>query len=674
MYRLGWHFDFHSHKNIRINHDPDVAGMARALRECGVEEIITFAKGHDGFAYYPSKIGTPHPRMKGDPFGDVVKACKAEGVRVLAYVSFGIDGEAGRKHNQWAQVHAGGPHITEDWFVEVCPFTPYLEDLLLPQIGEILAAYPVDGFLFDTMGAMGVCYCDWCQRAFRERHGMAIPRDTDDPSWGLYGQFRHERALNVVARTSTFIVRRKPAAKVEFNWIGTVRYPERMPEGISCLLCDFTTRGPQSLRSSFHAAYGSTANLPCDVMNTIFNQGWGDWSPRPLAGLEQEAVAVWARKCRPYLGDRLHPGNRLDPISVRALRFMAGVQEEVAEQYPAAESNLVPEILALCGPPAIYGEDMRGFALDRLSVRPLIGAHRLLLDSGANFAIVAECFLENHLTGSKLLVLPEMPAIEVASESLLRNYVETGGRLLIVGRVPNVNGEPLDWLGVMPENKVWQDHIYLPLWAESEDGSPVLVHGDFHKLKLDGAEAILPAIRPYDCDYGMRFGHGTGPASDKPSAFAALTRHCVGKGQVWYLEASICSDYAEHANWTQFAWWRGLLNRLVPEPIARVVSPSGSVEIVTHVSEETTWAFLINHGGEQLNGGLDFSVRGARTFAPVPPFPVTLEIRDPFGRKPDAVTTKGEPLPWAPNKGAVEIPMTMDRFWRVVRVDWKAPA
>lgn len=119
MRPMGWHFDLHSHKNIRINHDPDVGGMARTLRECGVEEIITFAKGHVGFAYYPTRVGTVHPRMKGDAFGDIVAACKAEGIRVLAYVSFGVDGEAGRRHADWVQMRAPGvpDFFSEDWFV-----------------------------------------------------------------------------------------------------------------------------------------------------------------------------------------------------------------------------------------------------------------------------------------------------------------------------------------------------------------------------------------------------------------------------------------------------------------------------------------------------------------------------------------------------------------------------
>lgn len=154
MKKLAWHFDFHSHKSVRIGHDPDSEGIAEALADARVEEMITFAKCHIGFSYYPTKVGTRHPRMKGDPFGDVLKACKTKGIKVLAYVSFGIDGEAGRKHHDWVQMSAPGVrYLSRDQFISVCPFTPYLEKGFLPQLKEIIERYEPHGFFFDARGA-----------------------------------------------------------------------------------------------------------------------------------------------------------------------------------------------------------------------------------------------------------------------------------------------------------------------------------------------------------------------------------------------------------------------------------------------------------------------------------------------------------------------------------------
>lgn len=671
MERLAWHFDFHSHKSIRINHDPNVQTMAAELAAAGVDEIITFAKCHTGFAYYPSRVGNPHPRMLGDPFGDVVRACKAKGIRVLAYISFGIDGEAGRRHPEWAQVAdpAAGPRITPDHFVSTCPYTPYIDEFMLPMIQEILDDYRVDGFFFDTMGAMGVCHCRCCQEEFRRECGRPIPVGPADPDWGRYGAFRRQRAWRVVARVGQYILDRLPQAKIGFNWVGTVRFPERMPKGVTCLTCDYSTTGPQSLQASFHSAYGKTAELPCDVMYTIINQGWGDWAPRPLAGLEQTGVTIWAHGCKPYLGDRLHPTNRLDPMSTRAIRYMGDVQRRVAAVYPDAGAVQPNEILLVTGPMSQYGgPDMRGFAADHSPLIPVEGMHRLLLDAGHPTAIVPEDFLPKHLATAKLVIFSESRAITGATAAALRAFVEAGGRALLTGRLPAVDGGAVvDWLGLSRSEAPWQDHIYLPLWENDVEKSPVLVHGAFHRLTLREAEPVLPAIQPYDCNFGMRFGHATGPASFEPSAEAALVRRVLGHGQAWYLEAPIGSDYYQKANLWQADWWRELLKRLLPEPVARVVSAAGSVEIVPHVSAAATWAFLINQGGEQLCS----AQRTARTFACVPPYPITVEVRIPPGRKVAAVTLGGKRVRYRVVGGLLRVQATLDGLWTILKATWR---
>ena len=669
MQQLAWHFDFHSHRQIRIGHDPDVEAMAAELAAAGVGEIITFAKCHTGFAYYPTACGTPHPLMKGDCFGDVVKACKAKGIEVLAYISFGIDGEAGRRHPEYAQVHdrAKGPYISKDHFVSTCPFTPYIDELMLPMIQEVIDGYDVDGFFFDTMGAMGICHCAFCEAEYRARYGSDIPADASSPEWGQYGAFRRERAWRVVERVGKYITDQRPHFKVGFNWVGTVRFPERMPEGVTCLTCDYSTTGPQSLQASFHASYSKTADRPADVMYTIINNGWRDWAPRPLPGLEQTGLPIWAHGCRPYLGDRLHPTNRLDPMTVRAVRFMGDVQRRVAAEYPAESARQISEITMLIGPEGVYGGDLRRFAADHSGVVPIEGMHRLLLDAGHCCAIVAEDFLASRLAETKLFLLSGNEAIAAASDAQLRQWVEDGGALLVVGRVPTVDGRPMDWLGVAREPTPWQDHIYLPLFAPDEEKSPVLVHGDFHKVAATDAEVVLEAIQPYDCSHGMRFGHATGPVSFATSGVPALTRRTLGKGQVYYLEAPVGWDYANLANYWQADWFRTLLERLLPRPLARVVSEAGTVEVVPHADGNSVWAFLVNHGGEQQT----FTGRTVRTFAQVPPYPVTLEVAVPSGKSVARVTVGGAAAEFAVADGIVRIPQICDSIWRVVRVDWR---
>ena len=668
MKKLAWHFDLHTPGYVRVNTDPDVDGSARALADAGVEEIITFAKCHFGYAYYPTKIGTPHPKMVGDAFGDFQAACRARGIRVLAYVSFGIDGQAGEQHRDWCQVSAQGTRGAPGHYISVCPFTPYTDELMLPQLTELIEGYEPDGFFFDTMGALRPCYCDCCKRSFQAATGEEIPTDPDDPLQATYGQFRHDRGLELLGRVGSFVQAHLPGAKVGFNQIGSLPNPEPLPEGLTDLTLDPPTYGPQIGMTSLNAAFGSTVDVAADVMPTIFNLGWGDWSPSPDQLLEQVSTTAWVRNARLYMGDRLHPQNRLDRRTRHALSLLSDLHDRLEAEMPPEGTDIAPDILLLHGTSVTYGTDMSRY--QNWNVRNAIdgtlgGAHRLLLDAGANFTVVAECHLRNWIDRAGLLVIPEMEAIEAETEETVRAFAEKGGDLLVVGGVPAVDGKVLDWLGLEPEADPWQDHVYLPAWDEEPE---VLVRGDFHKTTLAGAEMVCPAIPAWDARHGHLYGWGIGPACDEPSEFPVLTCNEVGKGRAWFLCVGLFSDYARQGTWPQAGWMSGLLDRMRFCRRAHLESPWGRVELVVYADGGTTWSALVHHAGEEVIG-IAGERAWARSVGPLPAMDVKLHV-DAGDRKPARVTSGGQKVDYEAADGKIVVPVTMDRVWRVVRVDW----
>lgn len=661
--KLAWHFDFHSHKSVRIGHAPDFDGMAAELKRHGVEEIITFAKCHNGFSYYPTRVATPHPRMKGDVFGGVLKACRAQKIKVLAYVSFGIDGEAARRHPEWAQVFETGPTSSPDHFISVCPFTGYTEELMLPQIAEIIRKYKPDGFWFDTMGALGVCYCEACRCDFHSHSGMDIPREPEDKGWSEYGRFRHKRGMALLKKVGDFIQARLPGAIVGFNQVGSPPNPEKMPPSITRLTLDPSTRAPQSREMSFCAAYGAYADRPADIMPTIFNQGWGDWSMAHPLRHEQIAAAVWARGARLYMGDRLHPEGRLDSASCRALEIVANARARASSEFPPDDASPADDVLLLHSPSLIYGEDMSTFFMDgKHRMKSVEYGHFLVTDAGLSAGVTAECFLRRWIGKAKMIVLPELPAIEKITDGLLQTFVKAGGIVLVVGRIPRVEGKPITWLGVSREAKPWQDHI----WLESPNGSlPVLVRGTFHKLRLKGAKKELAAIQPYDLKYGVRFGWGIGPAQGTKGTHPALTCRRIGKGAAWYLEAPIFSDYAIGGNWQQTEWFREIMEMILPAPQARLLHSPGNVEIIARRRLNEKWIVLINHGAVQSEGSA-----WQRVLSPLPAYQIVVEVRT--DKLPVTVICGGEELGGLDYSGGVlRVPVIMDRPWKTIQIKWK---
>ncbi|MCM8757286.1 MAG: alpha-L-fucosidase, partial [Candidatus Omnitrophica bacterium] len=410
MVKLAWHFDFHTPAYVTVGGKPDFAGLANALRRAGVQEIITFAKCHYGYAYYPTRVGTTHPGLKTDLFGGVISACRKVGLRVVAYVSFGLDGQAGRKHPEWQRQEEGPPVVPEDVdaYLQLCPFTPYTEELMLPQIEEIITLYQPDGFFFDTMSALAPCRCSWCQAAYRQATGEEMPFEFTKAS-EFYSRWRHDRALSLLQRISDFIQARLPGSLVGFNQVGSLPYPEKMPPGVTVLTLDPPTPGPQSRQLAVNAAYSLTVDRPADIMPTIFNQGWGDWSLAPLTRTEQAAATVWSHGARLYLGDRLRPEGRLDAQTLVALKAV-GVWKRRFDQVFPDDSLAQPDVLILHTPEVAYGDNYEFFATAHGRERvwhQIGGSHRLLSEAGMNVAICAEAFLEQWIGRSRLLVFPE---------------------------------------------------------------------------------------------------------------------------------------------------------------------------------------------------------------------------------------------------------------------------
>ena len=672
MFRLAWHFDFHTPGYVPVNISSDYRAMAKALKTAGVEEIICFAKCHFGYSYYPTKVGTVHPGMNGDLFGEVRAACRRVNLKVLAYVSFGLDGQAGRKHPQWQRIWETETVISDqpDIFLQVCPFTPYTEELMLPQIEEIISLYQPDGFFFDTMSALAPCRCMWCGKAFQEETGRKIPEDETSADFPFFGSWRRERGRKLLQKIAGFIQQRLPQAKVGFNQIGSLPYPERMPEEVTVLTLDPPTPGPQSLQLATNAAYSVTVDRSSDIMPTIFNQGWGDWSLAPAARMEQAAATIWSHGARLYLGDRLRPEGFLDQQTLVALKFIKKVKDRVLKQAPETGSQIRSDILILHTPELAYGDDERWFATGKSRERTwqlIGGSHRLLLEAGANVAISAECFLKKSLSGVRLVVLPELTSLKPETASILRDYVEKGGCLVMVGSVPAVGAQPLDWAGVKVSKEILHDHVYLPRWQEQES-LPVLVRGPFYRLELDGAEKILPAIFPYHAMPGKPYGWGIGPASCQVSDQAGVTCYHVKQGQVWYLNAAFFSDYYRHGNWQQVLWWKEFLRQLPVNFRVQVDSPSGKIQAILREKEKSWWIFLINHSGEEI-----FGTGGPVWGRTVTSWPQKVFLKLHRNRKKALQISSGKKkLPFTFTDGYVCFSLVVKGVWQILRVDWES--
>ena len=96
------HLDFHTSehlKNIGIKFDK--AAWQKSLTNAHVNSINIFAKGHHGYSYYPTKVGTQHPNLKFDLLKAQIEASHEIGIKTPLYFAIGWSVLAAVTHPEW---------------------------------------------------------------------------------------------------------------------------------------------------------------------------------------------------------------------------------------------------------------------------------------------------------------------------------------------------------------------------------------------------------------------------------------------------------------------------------------------------------------------------------------------------------------------------------------------
>jgi hypothetical protein len=168
----------------------DIAWWRDYWKRTQVQGVIVNAGGI--VAYYPSKFPLQHRAqfLNGrDLFGELTEAAHGDGLVVMARMDSSRTGEdAYQAHPDWfARTADGQPYRAADKFT-TCVNSAYYDEYLPDVLREIVERSKPEGFTDNSWAGLGrgsICYCDNCQRKFRAKTGLAIPRraDWDDPAY-----------------------------------------------------------------------------------------------------------------------------------------------------------------------------------------------------------------------------------------------------------------------------------------------------------------------------------------------------------------------------------------------------------------------------------------------------------------------------------------------------------
>lgn len=595
------HPDFHLPADVAVGEGFDGDAYAKRLKECGADAVAFFAKCHYGHSYYPTKVGTPHPGLRKDMLGEVVRGCHKHGLGVVAYYSVFLDTAAVRRHPDWrlkatADEPDAGPDA--DGFLPLCVNSPYADELLLPQCLEVVTGYDVDELFMDTMSGFTPCYCRLCREAF----GRPIPQSPEDADWLRYVKWYYDRYEGFFAKVASAVHEARPDVAVTFNWKWGYDQPTMPVPHIGRLAADLIPTGQIASKIT---RYLAGTGYPYDYMCGRFLHGLGDWTSSTVESILYTASVTVANGAGFYIIDRQLPDGSLEERAYEMMRQVFGFLQERRQWL--TEARHVPETGVLYSFDSVMGPDLRYFPDPKARTErtePLGGVAQMFMEHARHYTALSAQVLNERIGEYRLVILPETDFLGAATKASLFDFVRSGGALLVTQseREDLVDRELLEFAGV-----AYEGHSDLEYGYFARPGlEPIAARGRFSMVRpAHDAEELVPYVAPARAG-GKKFGHGFAPPGQRDGHAVAISRK-VGAGRVIYVAMPAFRWYLRYQNFYVARLVLELMDRLLPDPLLRVTTPA-QVEAVAMRKAADLIVHLVNHSGKERLGGYYYPV------------------------------------------------------------------
>ena len=613
-------------------------------------------------AFYPTKVPF-HYRSPylgaSDPFGDMAKACKAMGLRVLARVDPSVlRPDALAAHPDWAARSADGQprkHPNDPSVYLSCPNGPVSFEWMPQVIREIVSTYPVDGIFGNRWsgGLVRVCYCDVCQSEFRAFSGRDVPvklMNRQDPAVLAYQRWDDEKRF---AQIKTYN--------------DTVRSIN--PEGLFAPGSSWQRLDPERLRAAFRTIYSDQQHR--SAHHPIWTAGRGAKEAAcilrdgPIAGSFNVAQMEFKDSVQSidetiaFMHDGMAQGFRPWLIKFKAEVFdkrwvepveKAFVWHSRHERYFRNTANLAK--VAMMQSVQTNSTYRSGTPINMQPISAMTaggneaalnGCYQALTEARVPFVLVDDRELDHAVIGRyKTIFLPNIAAMSDRQCASIRDYVAGGGAIVATGETSLYNEMGVDrknfgladlfgcdYAGNV-DRKV--DNFYIsidgphPLTLGLDD-APRIVGGT--RLvqvtpNAGGGSPPLRLIRSYP-ELPAETAYPREPTSDVPMVYA----RSFGQGRVVYFPFNLDQVFWEHAAKDHLHLLRNAVAWASGEVQPMTVKGAGLIDVSYWRQEKSLAAHLVNlNSPAAMKGFMHETV-------PIGPFVVSLDM--PAGARPTRV-------------------------------------
>ena len=432
---FGLHFDFHAMQGEEIGSIIDVESIEKMLDATRPDMIQVDTKGHPGISSYNTRAGVHAEVMKLDVLKLWRELTAKRGIRLYTHHSGLFDQMQARLHPDWQSLNKDGvPHGSRpDFRGFMSPFSPYADEVLIPQLREIAGEYHADGAWIDgDEWGMFVDYSPWAKQAYKDECGKEAPMPDED-GYPEYVDFCREGFRRYVAHYISEVKKDFPDFEITSNWMYTHTMPERRTVDIDFISGDYDCS--DSVNSARELARCIMAqNLTWDLM------AWGQTVPRPVTWntrnrctkeapqLCQEAAVVLA------LGGGFQFFNILYGTGGMVQRWAIDSWREIADFCHARRDFCfggkscadIAVLYAKC-----YGTDSLFTGSAFKNTATFI---KMLQDAGFSCDVINEADMKN-IEKYKLLLVPRAAKYEKETVEALKLFAERGGIIIADGGV-----------------------------------------------------------------------------------------------------------------------------------------------------------------------------------------------------------------------------------------------
>lgn len=391
-------------------------------------------------AYYPTEIPFHHKSKwmneGDDPFGELVRGAQELGMSVIVRTdSHSCLDDAAKAHPEWLNIDENGDprrhwEMPESRWV-TCALGPYNFDFMDRVHQEIFEKYQTDGLFCNRWQAeaRGMCYCESCQKLFKDYSGQDLPREGSSPELiARYMEWETARLTELWKLWDGTIRKAKPTARYFSN---TGIDIDVAAELAPTYLCE-----KQARRSGAPWDFGHSGKQFRSIFGKkpIIGIAGVTLSSRQSVAPESE-IKIWLLNA---ITNGLRPWTLKTSGMIRDKRWAPALEKVYSwhyenEKYMRNEENLarVAMLFMESKPRNPVSKSLYAARNVGVNVDAANGMYQALVESRIPFEMAYSRKLEaEDIDRYKLLILPSLSDMSDEVCEKLRQYVNRGGSIL----------------------------------------------------------------------------------------------------------------------------------------------------------------------------------------------------------------------------------------------------